>query len=370
MKTYAERKWDKCNDAVAYALCFTGMCYGNGYYEDYYKSICDKCDLNMVQVEDYIFPKSSIPKNKAHFLLDIAYDKAVKPELMEYMLEYGISKDNFRPIYTRNHQEIIAYQITPTKKLGSIASENGYKVIKKCTHCGAKKYELDDELYSLNVYDGMGYPLYINETELAKLEDIAICSELNDIIISLDFYTYLLKEYPKIECRPVFLGDVYHDNEYIKMYDTNEKPTDNMVEVTMLEYYTRRGERLKLGCFKSEQISEKIKTYMGYEGFNDKNGVFLANKSCYIDKNQKKVFTLCIWNDGNYPQFDDELDEYNFDSAAPNHIEIVRNAGIAKKHLNEYKDNICSKVLYDINEFMVVGTEYWEGGFTTYFDND
>ena len=37
------------------------------------------------------------------------------------------------------------------------------------------------------------------------------------VIISLELYNYLIEKYPRLECRPVFLGNVKDDPEYKKI---------------------------------------------------------------------------------------------------------------------------------------------------------
>ena len=60
-----------------------------------------------------------------------------------------------------------------------------------------------------------------------------------------------------------------------------------MVKYSMLEFYSKNGNRLELGIFKAESIPKIVEEYMQYEGFNNKISVFIADKSCYIYKGQK-----------------------------------------------------------------------------------
>lgn len=358
MKTFAEKNWGDCSKAVAYQLNFVKLCYCNDMYNDFWKSDCPHCDIKKIQFRNYEYPKSSIPKKKDYFQTDINYDMVVKQELMEHMLEFGVSKENFRPIYTKNHNEILAYQITPTTRLNALPNENGYKVIEHCDYCDSSKYEVDEKILNDCVYSRVGYPLYINETELHKLKDIAVIDGYGDIIISLDLYNHIISKYPRLECRPVFLGSVYNDKQYIRYHDLDEIVNNNMVKYSMLEFYSKNGNRLELGVFKVELIPEIVEEYMQHEGFNHKDSVFVADKSCYIDKGQKQVFALYIWNKGNYPKWDDELDEYDLDSAIPNDIAIFRNPVIAQKYLDEYKENVDDEVKCYFEESLV-DIKYW-----------
>lgn len=358
MKTFAEKNWGDCSKAVAYQLNFVKLCYCNQMHYDFWKSDCPQCDIKEIQFRNYEYPKSSIPKKKDYFQTDINYDMAVKQELMECMLEFGVSKDNFKPIYTKNQTEILAYQIMPTTRLNALADENGYKIIEHCDYCGSSKYEVVDEILSDCVYKRTGYPLYINEAELSKLKDIAVVDGYNDVIISLGLYNHILSKYPKFECRPVFLGSVYNDKEYIRYHDLDESIKENMVKYSLLEFYSKRGERFELGVFKTDSIPEIVKEYMQYKGFDQKKSVFLADKSCYIDEGQKQVFALYIWNKGNYPQWDDELNEYDLDSAIPNDIAIFRNPTLAQKHIDEYKTNVNNEVKCYFSDSLI-DIKYW-----------
>lgn len=220
MLTYAEKKWGNCDSAVAYQLNFVKFCYGydSDSYDDYY-ILCEKCKSSMTQKKNYEYPKSSFSKNKDYYILD-TYDFAVSKELMEYMLAFGVSKDNFMPIFTRKHDIILGYQVAPLHTLNSIVELNGAKKKLKCKYCKKYEYEFPD---NLQVYKGLGYPVYISENELSEIKTHHITKTFEhkeDVIISLELYEYLLKRYPKIECRPVFLGNVTADPEYVRLHKT------------------------------------------------------------------------------------------------------------------------------------------------------
>ena len=96
--------------------------------------------------------------------------------------------------------------------------ENGMYEYSRCEKCGKIQYELYDEIAFMKVYNDLGFPEYINHEAFNKLEDINALGERpeNSVIISLDLYNYLIKKYPRLECRPVFLGSVYEDSEYLR----------------------------------------------------------------------------------------------------------------------------------------------------------
>lgn len=213
MATFAEKKWGNCNNAVAYQFNFIQFCYGyeTDCYDDYY-SLCDKCGYAINQKKDYEFPKSGFSK-KDYYILD-TYDYGVSTGLMQYMVDFGVSKDNFRPIFTRTHNIILGYQVTPMYTLNSISELNKGKRQLKCKYCQRCEYEFPE---NLTAYKGLGYPIYISEKTLEEIETHHITKTFEykeDVIISLELYEYLLNRYPKIECRPVFLGCVTDDPEY------------------------------------------------------------------------------------------------------------------------------------------------------------
>ena len=134
------------------------------------------------------------------------------------MLLFGVSEKIFRTICSSRGNVVLGYQISPLNILPPTFLENGKKE-DYCKYCGRKIYEIREDLYSLKAYNGLGYPTYITQEAFNELQDVNGLYENNDsIIISLDLYNYLIKKYPKLECRPVFLGSVYNDAEYIRLH--------------------------------------------------------------------------------------------------------------------------------------------------------
>lgn len=84
------------------------------------------------------------------------------------MIDFGITEDNFRPIYSRNHNEILGYQVTPQNMLPSITESNAEKQVFYCEKCKTKKYEVDDNYFE--IYNRLGCPVYMSEEVLKKNE--------------------------------------------------------------------------------------------------------------------------------------------------------------------------------------------------------
>ncbi|WP_290910713.1 hypothetical protein [Eubacterium sp.] len=216
--TYAEKKWGDCSKAVAYQFNFVKLVYrySADCYDDYFY-LCPKCKNEVEQKKDYEYPKSSFPKNKDYYLLD-TYDSGVSEKLKNDMLEFGIAESNFRPIYSRKHNEILGYQVTPKNMLPSITENNAERQIFYCEHCKTKKFEVDDSYF--DAYNHLGCPVYISKEAFDKMEHInCLDGEVSSytVIISLELYNYLIEKYPRLECRPVFIGNVKNDPEYKRL---------------------------------------------------------------------------------------------------------------------------------------------------------
>ncbi len=224
--TYAEKHWGNCDNAVAYQLNFVQLCYGydSDMYNDYYK-LCEKCCYAETQKRDYEYPKGGFSK-KDYYLLD-TYDSGVSQEMMEDIIAFGVAKENFRPIFTRKHDIVLGYQLTPVYTLSPISEFNGYKKKLKCKNCGRCEYDYKyGETDTNSVYNRIGFPVYISDAVLKEVEEYHLAKTLEykeSVIISLELYNYLLKKYPRIECRPVFLGDVTNDPEFLRLHKNRRK---------------------------------------------------------------------------------------------------------------------------------------------------
>lgn len=232
--TYAEKKWGDCSKAVAYQFNFVKLVYrySADCYDDYFY-LCPKCKNEVEQKKDYEYPKSSFPKNKDYYLLD-TYDSGVSEKLKNDMLEFEIAESNFRPIYSRKHNEILGYQVTPKNMLPSITENNAERQIFYCEHCKTKKFEVDDSYF--DAYNRLGYPVYISKEAFDKMEHInCLDGEVGSytVIISLELYNYLIEKYPRLECRPVFIGNVKNDPEYKRL---NQLAVKNDDEIIWSEY--------------------------------------------------------------------------------------------------------------------------------------
>lgn len=228
--TYAEKKWGDCSKAVAYQFNFVKLVYrySADCYDDYFY-LCPKCKNEVEQKKDYEYPKSSFPKNKDYYLLD-TYDSGVSEKLKNDLLEFGIAESNFRPIYSRKHNEILGYQVTPKNMLPSITENNAERQIFYCEHCKTKKFEVDDSYF--DAYNRLGYPVYISKKAFDKMEHInCLDGEVGSytVIISLELYNYLIEKYPRLECRPVFIGNVKNDPEYKRLNQSAVKNDDEII---------------------------------------------------------------------------------------------------------------------------------------------
>lgn len=217
MKTYAEKKWGDCSKAVAYSLNFVQMCYSpdNVSWSEYYTTICDECQCK-IQSKNFEYRKSDFSK-KDYFILDY-YCYGVSENLKKDMICFGLSEDNFRPIYTRKHDQILGYQIVADNILPSTIEVNGKYTFSECKKCNHKTFEVFDKLQGTKAYNGLGYPVFITEEAEKELKHInCLYENKNKIIISCQLYNYLIERYPRLECRPVFLGSVYNDKEYLRI---------------------------------------------------------------------------------------------------------------------------------------------------------
>lgn len=215
MKTYAEKHWGNCNEAVAYNLNFVQMCYGydSDASADFYSSKCPHVDELSIQIRDFETPKGGFP-TKDYFQLGIG-GYGVSEKLKRDMIEFGVEEENFRPIYTRKHDIILGWQIKPVHILPPIYHYNGGIEIIKCPICNIREYDHIEEVAFWKSYNRLGFPVYISEEVLRNMNAInGTYEDPRDVIISLDLYKYILIKYPRIECRPVFLGDVTQDKEF------------------------------------------------------------------------------------------------------------------------------------------------------------
>lgn len=218
MKTYAEKSWGDCSKAVAYSLNFVQLCYGygNDCYMDYFE-LCPSCGHEIRQIKAYEYPKSGFSK-KDYFLLD-TYEYGVSDKLKADMITFGVSPGIFKPVYTRKHDAILGWYLVPGTTLPEVYEHNCMTKNVICRDCWYTLYEYDESACTNEVYGGLGYPLYIDEKALSALDSIAKTTEYGnrDVLISLDLYNFLIEKYPRLECRPVFLGNIRNDPEFLRV---------------------------------------------------------------------------------------------------------------------------------------------------------
>lgn len=219
MPTYAEKKWGDCSKAVAYSLNFVQMCYNDSMsWTDYFTSKCPHYDDLSIQSKDFVYPKASFSK-KDYYILD-TLDYGVSKKLRDDMILFGVDNSCFRPIhYSRDYNTILGYSISPSNVLPPVYELNDSKRISRCEICKLYSYEFEDDAMYFEAYNGLGYPVYISQTALDNLGLIARTFENDGIIISLELYNYLIEKYPRLECRPVFLGNLKTDDrEYLRLH--------------------------------------------------------------------------------------------------------------------------------------------------------
>ena len=142
-------------------------------------------------------------------------------------MHYGVNEDDFRPIYTRNHNRILGWQVAPRNVIYGLGEINGFHKTLKCKDCNYFSYEVNDDVDNCDAYNGLGYPEYIDRESLKSIRSIARVAETGSILIPVQTYEELLKTYPRIECRPVFLGNVYEDEEYLKNHQGDNSMCSN-----------------------------------------------------------------------------------------------------------------------------------------------
>ncbi|MBQ6569313.1 MAG: hypothetical protein IJL87_03560 [Clostridia bacterium] len=220
MSTFAEKYWGDCSKAVAYTLNFVQMSYASGSFTwtDYFDSVCPHYKDLSIQTKNFEFPKNSFSK-KDYYQLQIG-GYGVSQKLMEDMIAFGVERENFKEIYySRDHVTVLGYSISPVRKLPPIYEQNLYKKKCVCRKCNYYIYEAAASIAEDKAYDDVGYPDYFSQEALDSLNMIAGKVESDDVIISLDLYNYLIPKYPRLECRPVFLGNLKTDDrEYLRLH--------------------------------------------------------------------------------------------------------------------------------------------------------
>lgn len=210
MKTFAEKNWPDTELAVAYSLNFVQMCfrYDSDTWSDFYESCCKHCSDYSIQKRDFECPKSGFSK-KDYFILDTC-DYGISEKVKNDLIDFGIDDCNFRPIYTRGHKLILGWQISPQYVLSPTYNVNGFFKKLICKECDFYKYERFEKYTDSYLFNGYGYPHFITKEALEQLNGfhLAYTSDKLCVYISKKIYQMLVQKYPRIECRPVFLGSI------------------------------------------------------------------------------------------------------------------------------------------------------------------
>lgn len=220
MQTYAEKYWGDCSKAIGYQLNFEHIyLVCNESWAKSFRS-STKHDVHFdVQVMPYKYPKSSISKNKDFYRLN-GYHCGVSKRLMQDMVDFGANREDFLPIInSRNSEDVLGYSLLPKNILPPIYHLNCMHKVYYCNECKIFKFEYNDDVNMLDAYNGSGYPVYIDEEVLKCFNIINRTLEFEtDVIINLELYNYLINKYPKLECRPVFIGNLADDPEYKRIH--------------------------------------------------------------------------------------------------------------------------------------------------------
>lgn len=216
MKTFVQKFWpDIADKAVAYVPEFTYMVYtpGNETHEKYFKSCCDSTKSLSVHNADFVVSKSNI--KKTCFQLDYFYC-GISLDLKEKIMNFGIDdkeEDVFRPIWSKEHNDPIAYSIEPCHSLKPIYKENDYNVETICKKCDVVwAYKNNSYGHSKYVY---GDPIYIPEDVLDDFHDFNVTHEyfgpggylLRKVIVSKRIHDFILCICPRAEFRPVLVKE-------------------------------------------------------------------------------------------------------------------------------------------------------------------
>ncbi len=246
--TFAEKNWGDCSEAVAYELNFVQQCdvYDNETYYDYFVEDCT-CGLKNRQIKNLQFPKGGFSKKDYYDLLIDGL--GVSAKMKNSIVSFGVDESIFRPVSTKTNT-ILGYQLVPKTVLPNICEFNDTRAIYTCPKCGEQKFEVMyyggdydiDGDFDRRAYNGVGYPTYICEDvlKIIEREKIVKTREFSNIIISLDLYNYLIKLFPRLECRPVFIGNLKDNKEYKRIRNEGEeyRVIRNDCSMCNIEYFT------------------------------------------------------------------------------------------------------------------------------------
>jgi hypothetical protein len=183
---------------VAYIMAFEKNWYGypTKTADDFFDTCCEDCSILTNQIKDYEIPEKSIGKSKFAELGIFRF--AVNEEIKNLLIKTGAKEEDFRPVYT-SKKKLIAFQIDPVETIQDISKEFNLEVWDKCNKSGLKTFVFDDS-----------EKMFLSKEKVEKLSLLNKTSEgigrLNApiIIVNIDAYNTLIKNYPTMSFIPVF----------------------------------------------------------------------------------------------------------------------------------------------------------------------
>ncbi len=212
-KTFAQKHWpNEDKYAVAYLLYFlsVGNSYDDSIHDDFFKPCHKECHPVSVHYKDFTCPRSGIKKD--YFQLDWGYF-GISTMLKERITSFGIDDDPeqiFRPIWTKKHDEPIAWSIEPSHILPELLISDDYDYRTVCPVCGLTHAVKKDFVFK----NGICNAVYITEKSFVSLHDFNYTKEsygpggylARDVIISKRIADHILSIFPRAELCPVLIG--------------------------------------------------------------------------------------------------------------------------------------------------------------------
>ncbi len=232
MNTFLEKNWpDIADEAVAYSLNFVYMAYSyDSVHEYYFKPCCSETKSLCKHYRDFEIPKSQI--KKPYFQLDWFF-YGISPQLKKEIVAFGIddSENIFRPIYSKNEKDPVAFSIEPVHILKPIYKENDYNIKVICEQHDVVWATVKEENRYRNSKYKMGEPIYISKEVNDDLHDFNYTYEffgpggylVRDVIVSKRIYDFIISLYPRAEFRPVLIKEESIETEEMKQKRLREQ---------------------------------------------------------------------------------------------------------------------------------------------------
>ncbi len=207
------------SDAVAYVIGGMGCV---SHYEDVpiFEAFDDCCENSswkyvsgMVQRRSYRIPPGEFKKKSyGNLMPGVAVGKSLADLLIEHRLA---SKEDFREIYNKKRDKIVAYQIIPQYVFEGFATDSELILVDECANCGLRRYEEIQEPYFLSE-ERVKHLHHLSRTEEVTgpiiegyqkigTNPMEYCSYVEPwIIVTKEVYDLLHKNYPRMKFEPIF----------------------------------------------------------------------------------------------------------------------------------------------------------------------